>query len=71
MFLSTLVRFTQAAGITLVITADHGNIESMSQRGHTLNAVPFIACGPYGNFIRDKVSSLVDVTPAILEAFDK
>ncbi len=71
MFLSTLVRFTEAAGITLVVTADHGNIESMSQRGHTLNKVPFIAFGPYGNFIRDKVSSLVDVTPAILEAFDK
>ena len=70
-FLSSLVRFTEAAGITLVITADHGNIESMSQRGHTLNKVPFIAFGPYENFIRDKVSSLVDVTPAILEAFDK
>jgi hypothetical protein len=70
-FLSTLIRLTEAAGITLVMTADHGNIESMSERGHTCNPVPFIAFGPYENFIRDKVSSLVDVTPAILEAFDK
>lgn len=70
-FLATLVRFTEAAGITLVMTADHGNIESMNERGHTRNPVPFIAFGPGEGFIRDKVSSLVDVTPALLEAFDK
>ena len=70
-FLATLVRFTEAAGITLVMTADHGNIESMNERGHTRNPVPFIAFGPGEGFIRDKVNSLVDVTPALLEAFDK
>ena len=70
-FLATLVRFTEAAGITLVMTADHGNIESIGERGHTRNPVPLIAFGPGEGFIRDKVSSLVDVTPALLEAFDK
>ena len=70
-FLSTLVRFTDAAGITLVMTADHGNIESINERGHTRNPVPFIVFGPGEGFIRDKVSSLVDVTPALLETFDK
>lgn len=70
-FLATLVRFTEAAGITLVMTADHGNIEAMGERGHTCNPVPFIAFGPGEGFIRDKVASLVDVTPALLEAFDK
>ena len=70
-FLATLVRFTEAAGITLVMTADHGNIESIGERGHTRNPVPFIVFGPSEGFIRDKVSSLVDVTPALLEAFDK
>lgn len=70
-FLATLVRFTEAAGITLVMTADHGNIESISERGHTSNPVPFVAFGPGEGFIRDKVSSLVDVTPVLLEAFDK
>ena len=39
-FLSALVRCTEAAGITLVMTADHGNIEAMNERGHTLNPVP-------------------------------
>ena len=70
-FLATLIRFTEAAGIMLVITADHGNIEAMGERGHTCNPVPFIAYGRGEEFIRDKVSSLEDVTPALLEAFDK
>lgn len=65
-FLSTLVRFTEACGITLLMTADHGNIEAMNERGHTRNPVPFIAFGPQENAIRAEVKSLVDVTPAIL-----
>lgn len=70
-FLAELVRYTEAAGISLVMTADHGNIEAIGTRGHTSNPVPFITYGPAEGFLRDKVNSLVDITPAILEAFDK
>jgi hypothetical protein len=66
-FLATLLRYTQAAGLTLVMTADHGNIESMNERGHTRNPVPFIAFGPKEVEIRSHIKSLVDVTPTILE----
>ncbi|MCR5413903.1 MAG: peptidase [Kiritimatiellae bacterium] len=69
-FLSALVRFTEAAGLTLVMTADHGNIEAMDDRSHTRNPVPFIAFGPREKELRDSVSSLEDVTPAVLAAFD-
>ena len=69
-FLASLVRYTETAGITLVATSDHGNVEAMSERGHTRNPVPFIAFGPKESFIRDRVESLVDVTPALLAAFD-
>ena len=65
-FLSTLMRFTAAAGITLLMTADHGNVEAMNTRGHTRNPVPFIAFGPREDEIRARVKSLMDVTPAIL-----
>ena len=65
-FLAALVRYTDAAGITLLMTADHGNIESMEERGHTRNPVPFIAFGPGEADFRAHVKSLVDVTPAIL-----
>ena len=70
-FLGALVRCTEAAGITLVMTADHGNIEAINERGHTRNPVPFVVFGPGEGWIRDRVKSLQDVTPALLEAFDK
>ncbi len=68
-FLASLVRFTEAAGITLIMTSDHGNIEDISERGHTRNPIPFIAFGPREELLRSKVESLIDVTPAILDVF--
>lgn len=70
-FLAVLIRFAEAAGITVVMTADHGNIECMSERGHTRNPVPFITFGPKAKFLRERVENLVDVTPALLAAFDQ
>ena len=69
-FLASTVRFAEAAGITLVMTSDHGNVEDVSERTHTRNRVPFIAFGPKGQFLRERVSSLVDVTPALLAGYD-
>ena len=65
-FLAALVRFTRAAGITVLITSDHGNVEEINERGHTRNPVPFIAFGPREEEFRAHVKSLVDVVPAIL-----
>ena len=68
-FLAALVRYVDAAGLTLVLTSDHGNIEDLNEHGHTRNPVPFVAYGPHEKALRDRVHSLVDVTPALLEAF--
>ena len=68
-FLAAFVRSAEVAGITIVMTSDHGNIESVGTRGHTLNPVPFVAFGPKERELRDQVNSLVDVVPAILRAF--
>jgi len=68
-FLSAFVRSAEAAGITIVMTSDHGNVESVNMRGHTRNPVPFVAFGPKGDEMRKRVSSLVDVAPAVLSAF--
>ena len=65
-FLAALLRYVEAAGLTLVMTSDHGNIESMDEQGHTRNPVPFVVFGPKEAEIRAAVKSLVDVTPAIL-----
>jgi len=69
-FLSTLTRLTEAAGITVMLTADHGNIEAMEERGHTRNPVPFVVFGPKEREIRAPVKSLEDVTPAILRIWN-
>ena len=69
-FLAALVRYTENADITLLLTADHGNIEDMTERGHSLNPVPFVAVGPKEADFRARVESLTDVTPAILSIFD-
>lgn len=69
-FLAELVRLVGAGNMTLVMTADHGNVECALDRGHTRNPVPFIAYGPKENFLRERVNSLTDVTPALLAAFD-
>ena len=69
-FLAALLRYIEPSGLTLVMTSDHGNVESMAVRGHTRNPVPFIAYGPKERFIRDRVQSLADVTPALLAAYD-
>ena len=68
-FLAALTRYAEAAGITIILTSDHGNVESMKERGHTRNPVPFIAFGPREEEIRSSVNSLVNVTPAVLNAF--
>jgi hypothetical protein len=65
-FLAALLRYVEAAGIMLVMTSDHGNVEAMGEQGHTRNPVPFVALGPKEAEMRASVKSLVDVTPAIL-----
>jgi 2,3-bisphosphoglycerate-independent phosphoglycerate mutase len=65
-FLTALLRLTDAAGMLLVLTSDHGNIEDASAQTHTLNPVPFSARGPGGESLRREVRDLTDITPAIL-----
>lgn len=53
--------------LLLALTSDHGNIEDITTRMHTSNPVPFAAIGPGADQLQDRVRSLVDVTPAIVE----
>ena len=65
LFLDTVVKLSRTAGMLLIITSDHGNIEDMSTRGHTRNLVPLIAVGPGADEIKANASSLMDITPRI------
>ncbi len=65
-FLGALLPLAAAAGITVLLTSDHGNIEDMSLRTHTLNPVPCAVVGPGAGRLRQEVTSLTDVAGAVL-----
>ncbi|MCU1264762.1 MAG: hypothetical protein JWM21_1080 [Acidobacteria bacterium] len=52
---------------TVILTSDHGNIEDLSTRNHTLNAVPTIVWGADRQRVANQIKSLADITPAIIE----
>ncbi len=54
---------------TLIVTSDHGNLEDYSTRLHTTNPVPLIAWGYRSDELRERINSIIDVTPAIIEFF--
>jgi len=56
---------------SVILTSDHGNIEDLSTRNHTLNQVPTIVWGAEKEVIAKRVKSLADITPAIVETLKK
>jgi len=52
---------------TLILTSDHGNIEDLSSRNHTLNLVPTLVWGKDKEQVARRIRSLADITPAIIE----
>jgi 2,3-bisphosphoglycerate-independent phosphoglycerate mutase len=72
--LSELARFVRAvlsrvdlAHTTVVLTSDHGNVEDLSTRNHTLNEVPTLAWGLARERVARRVRTLADITPAFVE----
>ena len=56
---------------TFILTSDHGNIEDLSVRNHTLNDVPTIVWGRKNQEIADQIKDLTDISPAILQLLTK
>ena len=52
---------------TVILTSDHGNIEDLSSRNHTLHAVPTIIWGAQREHVAARIDTLEDITPAIVE----
>jgi len=52
---------------TVILTSDHGNIEDLSIRNHTLHAVPTIIWGARREQVAAKIQTLADITPAIVQ----
>ncbi len=51
--------------VTLIITSDHGNLEDLSTKRHTLHPVPLIAIGPQATAFR-QVTDLTGIAPALI-----
>jgi 2,3-bisphosphoglycerate-independent phosphoglycerate mutase len=66
-FIRALLGKLDLTRTTVILTSDHGNIEDLSARNHTLNPVPTIIWGRNRREIAERVSTLADITPAIVE----
>lgn len=51
---------------TVILTSDHGNIEDLSLRNHTLHDVPTLVWGAQREAIAARIQTLADITPAIV-----
>ena len=71
--LARVVKSAQAAGVRLLVTADHGNCEMMidpetggPHTAHTTNPVPLVVIDPDGNRPLRNGGALCDVGPTVL-----
>ena len=51
----------------IVLTSDHGNLESISARGHTLNAVPTLLIGAGRDAVANNLYDLAGIAPAMMQ----
>jgi len=67
--LGGLVEAWEGRSDLIVVSSDHGNLEDLSRRGHTLNPVPALLIGPLEmrRGLASELEDLASFAPAILE----
>ncbi|HVG35349.1 MAG TPA: hypothetical protein VM911_19945 [Pyrinomonadaceae bacterium] len=70
-YLRTVLARLDLRRTTVILTSDHGNIEDLSLRNHTLNEVPTLVWGVARHAVASRVRSLADITPAIVEVLSE
>ena len=65
-FVRETLRKVDLEKTTVILTSDHGNLEDLSVRRHTLNDVPTIIWGRKKDETAAQIKDLTDITPAIL-----
>ncbi len=66
-FLDSLLLNVKIDKHLIILTSDHGNIEDLSVKTHTMNKVPTIVWGKSKEKVAQKIKSLLDITPVIIE----
>lgn len=56
--------------ITLLICSDHGNLEDISIKGHTLNPALGIATGKNAEYLKNNIKHLYDIKPVIMDLYE-
>lgn len=67
-FLGGLIEACDLDETLIVMTSDHGNVEDLSIRTHTMNAVPCLLVGAGHHALAANLHSLTDVTPTVQAA---
>lgn len=70
-FIRTVLTKLDLSRATVILTSDHGNVEDLSIRNHTLNPVPTLIWGKHREAIAARIRSLTDITPAIVDVLTK
>lgn len=70
-FLGELLKLVNLEEDILFITSDHGNIEDISVKTHTMNSVPTIIMGKLVESMNIRIEALTDIAPAVLKIFDR
>ena len=71
LFIRALLAQLDLKTSTVILTSDHGNIEDLSVRNHTLNPVPTIVWGEHRAEVATRIRSLTDITPGIVDILTK
>jgi len=66
LFIRELLKRLDLQPTTVILTSDHGNIEDLESRNHTLHQVPTIIWGAQRERIAARIQTLADITPAIV-----
>ncbi len=70
-FVRETVRRIDPATTTVILTSDHGNIEDLSKKNHTLNDVPTIIWGRKNREAAAGIADLSDITPTIISLLNE
>lgn len=68
-FVGVARSFGNRPGGLFVLISDHGAVEDLRARGHTMNPVPLVAVGDGADFLRKHVRRLDDFVPALLRLY--
>lgn len=64
-FLLETIARTDPARTTVILTSDHGNVENLSVRNHTLNKVPTVVWGRRAKESAERIRDLTDIAPLV------